>query len=567
MEERDNHDAFQSLPPCAAEYIALVVRKVRYRKKVRRDIAAELTAHFEDELQNCTTDAERDARARQVIEGFGDPKLLGVLCRRAKKRCRPMWARTLSGMLRTVGAFLLMFSLYTAWFVHGKPKPTTDYLPPLNALTPAVPVQENAWTYYQRALHLYVPPAEAIRQKSWFSCPLPPQVTLTAEERQGLAEWISANQLSWLQVEFGTQRQAYHRVYRRMPGKPMLWSCLIHDPCLANLRQLAMLGLWKSREAGDEGRVEEAVRHCLTVARVGAHAQTNAFLIEQLVGLAVCGGAAREVTRIVATREMSASQLAQLHSQLADVYRGGFPCVKYDGDRLAVLDKVEYEFTRGWMGGGHHVVGSFEQEFMSGENPRSLPRGPFGTIYTYMDVGLSMIHVGRHKTVARIEQVYDRMNELAHLSPWQRHVQNTASTSATVDWRYTFVYMGVPAEVRVTHLKCRAKAEYEAALTVVALARYHRETGSYPPSLQGLVDAGYLESMPMDPYSDKRLVYRLMDDGFCLYSVSENFTDDGGVMGKDKEGTPHLWQDNGDTIFWPVALQDSLEPDDDGIYR
>src|SRR5512146_2680821 len=98
MEKEDPHTTPPPLPlpPCAAEYIAQVVRKVRYRKKVRRDIQAELTAHFEDELRNCTSDAERDARAHRLIETFGDPKLLAVLCRRAKKRCRPLWARAFS---------------------------------------------------------------------------------------------------------------------------------------------------------------------------------------------------------------------------------------------------------------------------------------------------------------------------------------------------------------------------------------------------------------------------------------------------------------------------------------
>ena len=37
------------LPTCVEEYINLIVKKMRYRRKVRRDVRKELTAHFEDE--------------------------------------------------------------------------------------------------------------------------------------------------------------------------------------------------------------------------------------------------------------------------------------------------------------------------------------------------------------------------------------------------------------------------------------------------------------------------------------------------------------------------------------
>jgi hypothetical protein len=43
------------LPLCAAEYISFIIRKMRYRKRVRADVRAELTAHFEDELKDCAT--------------------------------------------------------------------------------------------------------------------------------------------------------------------------------------------------------------------------------------------------------------------------------------------------------------------------------------------------------------------------------------------------------------------------------------------------------------------------------------------------------------------------------
>jgi len=79
------------LPACAIEYIKLVIKKMRYRRKVRQDVQAELAAHFEDELKDCAGDEEKEQKASELIEQFGVVKLLGVLLRRAKKRCRPLW--------------------------------------------------------------------------------------------------------------------------------------------------------------------------------------------------------------------------------------------------------------------------------------------------------------------------------------------------------------------------------------------------------------------------------------------------------------------------------------------
>ena len=67
-----------------------------------------------------------------------------------------------------------------------------------------------------------------------------------------------------------------------------------------------------------------------------------------------------------------------------------------------------------------------------------------------------------------------------------------------------------------------------------------------------MVEAGYLKKLPMDPYSDRPFVYRKTESGFFLYSFGENLKDDDGEMGLGSRGTPKLYMDNGDWVFWPV---------------
>ena len=63
------------LPVAIAEFVTLIVKHMRYRRKVRADVAAELAAHFEDALKDCKTDEERNRTAKKLIAScYAEPK-------------------------------------------------------------------------------------------------------------------------------------------------------------------------------------------------------------------------------------------------------------------------------------------------------------------------------------------------------------------------------------------------------------------------------------------------------------------------------------------------------------
>lgn len=110
----------------------------------------------------------------------------------------------------------------------------------------------------------------------------------------------------------------------------------------------------------------------------------------------------------------------------------------------------------------------------------------------------------------------------------------------------------MPATARVSDIAYRGKIHHEATVAILAVLRWQLEKDQYPATLGELVSAGFLNELPMDPWSDKPLVYKKTDDDFILYSVSFNLTDDGGEHGRDRNGQIRQWSDNGDTIFWPL---------------
>ena len=84
------------------------------------------------------------------------------------------------------------------------------------------------------------------------------------------------------------------------------------------------------------------------------------------------------------------------------------------------------------------------------------------------------------------------------------------------------------------------------------LARYAAGRGTFPETLDQLVEAGYLNEVPDDPFGQGPLSYRKMSEGFLLYSWGDNLRDDGGRMGIGSDGEPRMRSDNGDWVFWPV---------------
>ena len=119
MIKKDTGKLFSNLPPVAADYIKLVIKKMggwhglsaawpwSCSRKVRRDVQAELIAHFEDALADCKDDKEKEERAKKLIAEFGDAKLVGILARRAKKRCRPLWQKVIIRTCQAFGIFIL----------------------------------------------------------------------------------------------------------------------------------------------------------------------------------------------------------------------------------------------------------------------------------------------------------------------------------------------------------------------------------------------------------------------------------------------------------------------------
>jgi len=557
MESKPHEDRGRDLPSCATEFIRQVVREMGYRKKVRREVEAELAAHFEDELRGCTEAQEKEQRAARLIEQFGDAKLLAVLCRRGKKRCRPLAAKVMVRSLQAVGVSVVLLGLYMLWFVHGRPVIQIDYLAVLNRMSrPEIAGEDNAWSHYEQAIALVVPPGRELREMPFFQNPDDAQyrdsAELPEEDRRAIKKWMETNRPAWDRFVIASSKPYLAVPYQNHRDLVDRWLFHIRLPDLSALDLLSRMGMWQSRINLEQGQTAEALESSLTLARVGAHWQRSGTPVEQLAGLRISRTGHNGVLRIVASVELSLNKLSDLQRRLASIYSESYPLVDAEYERLVLLDVVQHLFTKDGPGGGH-LVPPGSQGLVHTALKESCPTA---VKIPLLRTALSVIHARRAETVAKAEQVFDHYRELSSLSPYQRWTRAAVTVSEMVEslpqHRYALVRSLIPSLDRMIDLRFRGRGLHQATFTILALQRYRREKGSYPAALDALKQSGYLDTLPADPYSNGPLTYRAVGDGFTLYSVGPDFVDNGGTPGTDSKGRRRLWADQGDTVFWPA---------------
>ncbi len=694
---KEHQKESENLPLSVTQYLDALLKKMRYRRKVREDVRAELTAHFEDELKGCTSDEEKQKKARQLITEFGDLRLLAILVRRAKKGCRPLWRTVVARAFQVIGILLLCFICYAIWFSCGEPTIRVDYVALFNRMNqPRIRNEDNAWPHYEKAIKLYVPQSTLVKQiisyrqngrdredamrlkgllrdneqliQAWLQAnqrhwgslghekqaivqkcfeydwvPLPkfaydaytewqtttfnrmtehvlaciregreisvphPRGALPRSEGPGfpsaelkswldarqipadfaqavsvavlheasrrykdlpedmagplsdieqeyIGAWVKQNDAAWREFAQGGTKSYCYRPYASDPNDEdiSLWSVLL--PHLSPLRDLARLGMWRCRIEREQGRIQESIENCIAVARAGGHWQGKGTLVEQLVGLAICAIARDEALHLVDAQRLSAANVKNLQDQLSQIYPDGFPLMNMEGEKLLVMDVIQRSFTDGGPGGGHLIPERWDElTDLRGSGGDKNDKPYLMPFYT----AASMVHAGRDATEAKAGELCELQAKMAKMTPYHRDVCDLKMPDEILfsmpRYRYFLIQILMPASARVSEIAYRGRMHHESALTVLALKRWRLEKDSYPRTLNELIAGGFLKELPLDPYSDKPLVYEKTDDGFILYSVGPNFKDDNGEVAIER-GRPRRWgtSEAGDIVFWPL---------------
>ena len=391
-------------------------------------------------------------------------------------------------------------------------------------------------------------------------------IPLTNHEYNFILDYFEKNKAAWSQIEQGGKKQSgYLEVKHDVNEKDKsLLNAIL--PYQEDLRGLAKIGIWQAEIDLQQGKTEEAFEKYLAIVQCGAHLQGNGWLIQQLSGLNFNYQGLEKILYILARADLKTENLKRFEKQLQKIYSKGYPAIELASERLYYLDVVQHLFTKGGLGGGHLIPKQFQQEIMF---ESFLPvtmndETPMFKKY-YFSVIVSLLHERRNKTAAKFEEAYEQMKQIAALTPYERYSKQFMPEKnwprVNFFWpfqsfrhdRYFLLGCLLPGGIqKISDIRYRQESLYEAVLTVIGLRLMKLERGEYPETLEELVAAGYLEELPMDPFSDKPLVYKKTSDNFILYSVGHNFKDDGGEIERNNRGEVKLWGDNGDAVFWPL---------------
>ncbi len=557
MKKEEKEDIFGNLPGQVVEYIKLVIKNMRYRKSVRREVIAELAAHFEDQLKDCKTEQEKEQKAKQLIEQFGDPKLLGILLRRAKKRCRPLWRTVVVRSFQAAGILILCLIAYIVWFVTGKPVITTDYVAEYNRLArPVADESQNASPLYEKAIQFmransdYNDVKELLWNKRYEE--------VMAENKEKIDKWITGNKEAFDLVIAASQKPYYWMTYKNKDPNSGMIGVLF--PNLSGFRDLARLLSWRARLSAEQGRFEDSFNDLTVCYRFGRHIrQGNKSLIEQLVGIAIEAISVQTLRDILGVHQIDSSALKALQENLERAVANEDFVINFTSEKLFIYDGIQRCFTDGAFGSHLYLprLMSLGDSFSETEPdfawyklfvaPFVVPKIAFHVLFTHPD---------KVKTRQMVDSLYNYYDNIAHKTPAQIHSDKIDSEKEFMKIVKGNLLLEIlaPAVGRVVETGYRNKTDVQATVAIIALQRYKEDKGQYPDSLNDLIAAGFLKELPIDPWSDKPLIYRKTDAGFTLYSVGLNFKDDGGVMAKDKDGKINQWDyKEGDAVFWPAA--------------
>jgi hypothetical protein len=546
MAKKESKNPFENLPVCAADYIRLVIKKMRWQKKARQDVQAELIAHFEDALRNCKTDEEKERKAKEIIDNFGDAKMLAILARRAKKRCRPLWQKTVIKAFQTFGIIIGLFIIYLIWFLSGKPNITTDYLAELNQMVRPADVNDsqNAAVYYNQAAEKIKNMPEGLKDifaKSYYECNEP-------EKKQG-QDWLAKNQDVFNLVSSGSEKPYYWRKYEAENNE--LLSILM--PYLHGYRRISTMLCWQGCFSVQQGNYHQALEDIMTTYRFGKHLRAGFSLVEQLVAIAIESVATRNVRDILSRYPIDSAELAKLSGDMQTIIQDEDFRINFEGEKLFMYDEIQRCFTDDFIGSGHiyprrllDLIGDFTGD----EKETKLVK------YLYITYKSLLTQPNRNETVKKVDRFYDYYNKMADMSLVQQrlHREDIEKEIEEIIGNNLLIAIMKPAFLKVIELGYRNKADVHATLTVIAAIRYKQDRGDWPDSLEQLFEKGYLKEIPIDPYSDEPLVYKKTENDFLLYSFGSDFDDDGGKIGLTEKGKPNMWNaEDGDAVFWPVA--------------
>lgn len=378
-----------------------------------------------------------------------------------------------------------------------------------------------------------------------------------SEEFPQLAKYLQTNKAFLdLAVSASKQDQFYSPlIIPDRSGNSMIEALL---PIVQGTRELARSLKMRAMNHLAYGRTQACMDDLLATRRLGCLVSQKGLLIEHLVGLAIVQMAIESETQVLESGQLSAAEVKGYLTQLESLPEfNKLPDCIDRLERLCSLDMLQsirygddqLQQVAAWTGA----------------------QGPATQMSTSFDLDIAM---------QILNQFFDQQVEVAQAATFAEQMQKAdaleetltkmqASTDAVTVGVQTIAggnqtrgrLMGnvlssliLPAVSQVCRADTRRVGLERMAFLAFHLENFRLENGEYPDSLDRL-QLGQHSSLT-DPYSGKRILYQLKENGYQLHVLGPNMQDDQGIGMVDRNGDEKLGDD------WKIEIDRSQPADE-----
>ncbi|MGE3109131.1 MAG: hypothetical protein AB7G11_15010 [Phycisphaerales bacterium] len=296
---------------------------------------------------------------------------------------------------------------------------------------------------------------------------------------------------------------------------------------IRNIARMNAVRMMDAASAGDWPAFTDAMEVNFALARAATHQTT---LIDRLVGIAIQSLTIQEAMNHIGSRRPPDDTLdmirAALDRQLADLPPLDF---QLRGERLFQLDCCRWVFSNAGE------LDLRQLAHLTGGSPGDTPA--------------VVRKASREANVRVIEELSLKCRRYAALPAPQRRAAQSPDAWLEEHKGADTLLAGVllPAVGKACASDDQIAIHREGFKAVIAIERFHRQTGGWPASWDDLISRHLLPAPPPDPVSGQTLRYKRLDKPgatgaeYLVYSVGADGEDNGGVeIPSESEGNRYF---------------------------
>jgi hypothetical protein len=312
-------------------------------------------------------------------------------------------------------------------------------------------------------------------------------------------------------------RQATRRPHFRLPldfetKQPI---SLTLDP-IQDSRDFARILLGQVLQSLGTGENQKALDAIEDMFGLSELLRDEPFIITQLVRIAIGAVGQGSMKQVVAAIDLTPEQFTALDDQLAAIET-----------RFGLAHSIRSERAMAF------TTMSFLSENLDSLNNAGVPGGESS--------GLGVLSSG----ILRPNMMADQAFMLRTLSDYVDVVDMTGTAGRdaadgydeavrNASKRYILSKLLMPALLHTREAGLRYRMKLVTVRLGLRVDRYYAEHGTFPASLAEILD-DKITAVPVDLYTSKPLVYKLLPDGFTIYPVGSDGIDNGGGMQPDNQ--------------------------------